>query len=204
MIRGLSLAESTGEPMMRTPRPAWLLWPLLLGSLPLVASAQEKILPGLWDHSFTMKSESGRMEMLQQQVQAQLALLPPAQRQQMETVLARQGVSINPQGNRFQVCVTPQDAQQDRLPQFDARCEQQVTERQGSTVRFRFACSTTPPVNGEGQYSVTSSKAYDGTANVTTTVQGQSERMVMTTQGRWAGPECGALGQRGGAASGAR
>lgn len=189
--------------MTHAPRSPWLL-ALLLGSAPLAASAQEKILPGLWDHSFTMKSESGRMELLQQQMQAQLALLPAAQRQQMEAMLARQGVSVNPQANRFQVCVTSQDAQQDRLPQFDARCEQQVTERQGSTVRFRFACSTTPPVNGEGQYSVTSSKAYDGTANVTMTVQGQTERMLMTTRGRWAGPDCGTLGQRGGAAAGAR
>lgn len=185
---------------MHRPRPTLLL-PLLLIPAAFTAQAQERILPGLWDHSFTMKSESGRMELLQQQVQAQLALLPPAQRQQMEAMLARQGVSVNPQGQRFQVCVTPEDAQQDRLPQLDARCQQQVLERQGNTVRFRFACSTTPPVDGEGQYSVTSNKAYEGTANVNTMVQGQAEHMVMKTQGRWAGPDCGALGQRGGAAA---
>lgn len=188
---------------MRPPR-APLLLPLLLSTTALVAGAQEKILPGLWDHSFTMKSESGRMEALQQQMQAQMALLPPAQRQQMEAMLARQGASISPQGNRFKVCVTPEDAQQDRLPQLDPRCQQQVVGRQGSTVRFRFACSTTPPVDGEGQYSVTNNKAYDGSANVNTVVQGQPEHMVMNTHGRWVGSDCGGLGQRGSAASGAR
>jgi Protein of unknown function (DUF3617) len=177
---------------------------LLCATTALAAGAQEKILPGLWEHHFSMRSESGRMELLQQQVQAQMALLPPAQRQQMEAMLARQGVALSPQGNRFQVCVTPQDAQADRLPQFDARCQQQVLDRQGNTVRFRFSCSTTPPVQGEGQYRVTSRQAYDGSATVNTVVQGQTERMVLQTQGRWAGADCGALGQREGATSAPR
>lgn len=164
--------------------------------LALSAHAQEKIQPGLWEHSFKMKSESGRMEALQLQVQAQLALLPAAQRHQMEAMLARQGVSINPQGNSFKVCVTPEDAQQDRLPQLDRRCQQQVTGRDGNTVRFRFTCSTQPPFDGEGTYTVANSKAYDGTANVNTVVQGQPERMVMSTQGRWAGADCGELNRR--------
>lgn len=176
-----------------------VLWTAALLSLASAATAQQKIQPGLWEHSFSMKSESGRMEALQQQAQAQLALLPPAQRQQMEAMLARQGVSINPQANTFKVCVTAEEAAQDRLPQIDRRCQQQVLDRQGNTVRFRFSCSTQPPVEGEGTYTVNSDKAYDGQANVQMAVQGQPERMQMNTHGRWAGADCGALGQRGGA-----
>lgn len=90
------------------------------------ARAQEKILPGLWEHTFSMKSESGRMEALQQQMQTQMAALPPAQRQQMEALMAQRGVAIGPKGNTFKVCISKEDADADRLPQNDERCQQQT------------------------------------------------------------------------------
>lgn len=168
----------------------------LAAAAPPLARAQEKILPGLWEHTFSMKSETGRMEALQQQMQTQMAALPPAQRQQMEAMMAQRGVAIGPRGNTFKVCISKEDAAADRLPQNDERCQQQTLQRSGNTVRFKFSCATEPPASGEGQFTVTNPKAYTGSSTVNTVVQGQPERMLVSTNGRWVGADCGALAPR--------
>ena len=45
----------------------------------VTASAQTQA-PGLWEHSFTMKSDDGKMEKAMAEMQKQLASMPPEQR----------------------------------------------------------------------------------------------------------------------------
>jgi hypothetical protein len=169
-----------------------LIAPLLLVCTGLVV-AQEKINPGLWEHSFTMKSQSGQMEAAQKQMQAQMAALPPAQRKQMEEMMAQSGVAMGPKGNTLKVCISKEDAEQDRLPQSDDRCQQQSLQRSGNTVRFKFKCSGEPPTSGEGEFTITSPKAYSGKSTVNTVVMGKAERMELSTTGTWLSADCGKL-----------
>jgi hypothetical protein len=53
----------------------------------LSASAQS-MKPGLWEHSFTMKSQSGKMEQGMAEMQQQIAAMPPEKRKQMEQMMA--------------------------------------------------------------------------------------------------------------------
>src|SRR5690606_40136712 len=56
----------------------------LLAGLAAPVGAQQKMRPGLWAHSATVKSQSGQMEAALAQAQQSLASLSPAQRKQME------------------------------------------------------------------------------------------------------------------------
>ena len=82
---------------------------------PLVASAQTppKMRPGLWEHGFSMASQSGELEAAMKQMQQQMASLPPDQRKMMQDMMAKQGVGIGPGGNTVKLCLSKEDAERD-------------------------------------------------------------------------------------------
>ncbi|MBE0547059.1 MAG: DUF3617 domain-containing protein [Rubrivivax sp.] len=166
---------------------------LLLACLSTPAWSQ-KLTPGLWEQSVTMKSQSGRMEQGMAQMQQQMAKLPPDQRKMMEQMMAGKGVGMAVgQPNTVRICITPEQAARDEMPQHDGRCKQTAMERSGNKVRFKFSCTGDPPTSGEGEYTFESSKAHSGNVVINTAVQGQPERMEMQTRGRWIAADCGAI-----------
>ncbi len=168
---------------------------LLLACLSASAWSQ-KLAPGLWEQSMTMKSASGQIEQQMSQMQREMAKLPPDQRKMMEQMMGSRGVGMGAgpgQPTTVRVCVTPEQAARDELPQHDGRCKQTTLERSGNKLRFRFACSGEPPTSGEGEYTFESSKAHSGNVVINTAVQGRPERMEMQTRGRWLAADCGAI-----------
>lgn len=168
---------------------------LLLACLSASAWSQ-KLAPGLWEQSMTMKSASGQIEQQMSQMQREMAKLPPDQRKMMEQMMGSRGVGMGAgpgQPTTVRVCVTPEQAARDELPQHDGRCKQTAMERSGNKLRFRFACSGEPPTSGEGEYTFESSKAHSGNVVINTAVQGRPERMEMQTRGRWLAADCGAI-----------
>lgn len=163
---------------------------LLLCPLSHPAAAEEaKILPGLWEHSFTMKTQSGLVEGAMSQLEA----LAPEQRAMMEQMMAAQGVSLGPRGNTIRVCINEEDAARGEVPQMDSDCTQKVLKRSGNSIKVAFSCASDPPASGEGEITVLSPKAYTGKAVVYTTVQGISERMNIEQKGKWLAADCGGV-----------
>ncbi len=158
----------------------------------LGASAQS-IKPGLWEHSFTMKSQSGQMEKGMADMHKQLAEMPPAQRQQIEKMMAQQGVGMGAQTNTTKVCISPEDAARLDLPQPGGHCKQEITQRSGSTMKFKFSCAGQHPTSGEGEITFTSPTAYSSKSVVNSTVQGKPERMTMDQTGKWLSADCGTI-----------
>lgn len=150
---------------------------------------ENKILPGLWEHRFTVKTESGLLE----GAMGQLGALAPNQRALMEQMMAEQGVSLGPKGNTIQVCISPEDAARGEVPQMDSDCTQQVMQNSGNTIKVRFNCASDPPTSGEGEITFLSPKAYTGKAVVYTTVHGVSEQMNIEQQGQWLSADCGGV-----------
>jgi hypothetical protein len=163
------------------------------------ASAQPgKLQPGLWEQTMTMKSASGQMEAQMAQMQQQMANMPPDQRKMVEDMMARQGVAMGSAGRNttIKMCISPEQAERVELPQQEGDCKQEMVERSGSTMRFRFACKGNPPTSGEGEYTLASPTSYSGRTTVLTQVQGKPEKMEMTQTGRWLGADCGAIKPR--------
>ncbi len=169
---------------------ASLLLLALLG-MATAASAQQKIAPGLWEHSMTMQ---GAMGDAMAGMQQQLAAMPPEQRKQMEAMMAARGVALGGGAGApltVKHCVTPEQAARDEIPQRDGKCKQTSMQRSGNTLKFAFTCEG--GTTGEGEYTLSSPKAHTGKMVVNTVRNGKTERVEMLQSGKWLGTDCGAV-----------
>lgn len=170
---------------------------VLTGTVATSASAQQKMRPGLWEHSMSMKTQSGQMEAALAQAQKAMANMPPAQRKQMEQMMAAQGLGISsgPQGHILKVCITPEQAARDNLPQQDG-CTQKVQRVDANTMKVSFQCKGEQgdaPTSGEGTVSFQSDRAYTGQFKIKSTVNSKPEQIDMAQKGQWLSDDCGAI-----------
>lgn len=179
-----------------------------LVAIGLVAAAAgtaqaQKLAPGLWENSITVKSgdksNDGRMEAAMAQMQERLAKMPPEQRKQMEAMMANHGVGLGGPGgaaNTIRVCISKEQAERQEMPAAtEGRCQRETFERSGSTLKFKATC-TDPASTAEGSYTFTNDKAYVGNLVVNTNRNGRDVRMEMQQQGKWIGADCGTLKPR--------
>lgn len=170
---------------------------ILLGACltaPLQAQTYE-MRPGLWEHSFTLKSQSGKLERAMAEMQQQMANLPPEQRKMMERMMAAQGVQLG-SGDSLRVCISKEQAARAMVPQQHGNCRQEILERRGNTIKYRLQCTGDTTASGEGEVTFTSPTAYSGKSTFNTTVQGRDERMTMEQSGKWLSDDCGELKPR--------
>ena len=177
-------------------RPFALAAALLLSAVAAQAQAQtQKMRPGLWEHSVTMKSQSGQMEAAMAQMQKSLASMPPAQRQQMEQMMAQRGIGMGPKGNTVKVCISPEQADLDRIPPQEG-CTQDVRRTGPGSLAMTFSCPGAkgqPPTTGEGTMTFSGPTAYTGQFKVNTVSQGKPEQIDMAQTGQWLAADCGAI-----------
>lgn len=176
---------------------------ITLASAPASAQtppAMQKMRPGLWEHNIQMKSQSGQIESAMAQAQKAMAALSPAQRKQMEQMMAAQGLDIGLGGNgakgqTVKVCVTPEQAAMDEMPQQDG-CTQKVQRMDASTLKMNFQCkgdADTPPTSGEGTVQLQGPTAYTGQFKIKTALNGKAEQIDMAQSGKWLSDQCGAI-----------
>lgn len=145
--------------------------------------------PGLWQHSFTMKSESGQMEQAIDEALRQLEQLPESQRKMVEEMMASQGINLGLSGSSVEVCITEQQLQEGTLPQQEG-CEQTVTQEDNDHYFFEFQCAGDPPYSGSGSLSRVDREHYTGIAEFTTRMGGNPERITMHQEGQWLAEQC--------------
>lgn len=170
---------------------------LLPGALGLAHAQVQKMRPGLWEHSVVMKSQSGQMEAAMAQMQKSMASMTPAQRKQMEQMLAQQGVAMGPGGNTntVKVRISPEQADLDRIPPQEG-CTQNVQRTGPNSVAMAFSCKGPqgqPPTTGEGTMTFNGPTAYTGQFKVKTTSNGKPDQLDMAQTGKWLAADCGAL-----------
>jgi Protein of unknown function (DUF3617) len=155
------------------------------------AHAQTQV-PGLWEHTFSMKSTGGETEKALAEMQKQMASMPPEQRKQVEQMMASRGVGMGVGGATVvKVCVTKDDAARKAEPQFQEGCTQQVVQRTANTMKVKFQCTQPRPMTGEGEMTFISDKAYTGKSTVTSEANGKPQQMSMEMAGKWLGADCG-------------
>lgn len=167
----------------------------LLAAMAVPAQAQQKMRPGLWEHSVSMKSQSGQMEAAMAEMQKSLASMPPEQRKQMEQMMAQQGVGMGPKGQTVKVCVSKEQADLDHIPQQEG-CTQKVQRVDASTMKVAFSCKGgpgQPPSSGEGTVTMQGPTAYTGQFKFKTQTQGKPEQIDMAQSGKWLAESCGAI-----------
>ncbi|MGM0594913.1 MAG: DUF3617 domain-containing protein, partial [Pseudomonadota bacterium] len=113
-------------------------------------AAPDQLRPGLWEHTVEME---GGMQEAMQKLQKQLESMPPEQRQMMEKMMQSKGVPFANGAHTIKSCLSEERAKQGFAPQRDGRCQHEITERSGSTVKFQMRCSGNPPASGSGEYT---------------------------------------------------
>lgn len=155
----------------------------------LVQAQAFDVKPGLWEHSIDLKSESGRLEAALELARTQLALLPPAQRQIIESTLAQQGIKADFVNQTFQNCITEEEAASGTFSfAEDGGCDQTSVQNSGATTHIRFVCA-----QGEGELTLTNGTSYTGTSSMALDFGGTIEKATATHSGRWVGESCAAL-----------
>jgi hypothetical protein len=174
---------------------------LLIALLGLAGWAQaQKLTPGLWENTISMKSQNAEMDAAMSKMQAELAKMPADQRKMMEEMMSKRGVAMAPAaggapGTTMAVrsCISKEQAERGEPPEDDKRqCKRESLTRSGSSLKFKVVCSS-PPSTGEGEFTFVSDKAYSGKMTMTSQVSGKSTTMDMQQSGKWLGSDCGTL-----------
>ena len=166
-----------------------------LALVTLHAAAQTQV-PGLWEHSFKMKSQDAETDKALADMQKQMAAMAPEQRKQIEQMMASRGMSMGAQGTVLKVCVTKEDVARKAEPQFREGCTQQVVQRTASSMKVKFECTQPQPMSGEGEMSFTSDKAYTGKSTVMSQANGKAQQMTIEMAGKWLAADCGDIKPR--------
>ncbi|MBC7714611.1 MAG: DUF3617 domain-containing protein [Rhizobacter sp.] len=171
-----------------------VLFLILSTSLFFNAHAAEGMKPGLWEHSFTMKSQSGKVEKAMADMKKQMASMPAEQRKMVEEMMAKQGLSIGAGKPRtVKVCISKEQAEKMDIPTSqNENCKNEITKRTATNVSMKFTCSGTPKSDGTADFTLKGPTAYTGKAVINmTTKEGAPDRMDMDSSGKWLAADCG-------------
>ena len=172
---------------------------LAVATLAVAHAADVKLRPGLWEMQSTMKTSSGQMEAAMAKMQEQLASMPPAQRKQMEQMMAQRGMSLpsaaagGGTATTLKICMTQQDVDMDNIPTQEG-CTHKITRAGPGQLKMSFQCegkAGQPPSSGEGTMTLESPTAFSGQHQMHTQVQGKPEQVDMAQKGRWLSADCG-------------
>ena len=97
--------------------------------------------------------------------------------------------------NVIQVCITKEQAERDELPQQDAQrnCQQQMVQRTGNSVKFKFTCTGQTQATGEGEFTMSAGAAYSGHTVIHSVVQDRPQNLEMDQSGKWLAADCGSV-----------
>jgi hypothetical protein len=154
----------------------------------------QNLKPGLWEITNKMQTAGGQMEQQMAEMQKQMAAMPPAQRKQMEEMMAQRGMKMSATpggGMTIKICMTKEMIERDQMP-TQGDCKTTHQSRSGNTMKMAFAC-TNPPSSGEGEVVFTSSESYKSKSSITTTLQGKPEKITSEANGKWLGSDCGTI-----------
>lgn len=171
--------------------PPSLIAGLLLAAAALSASAQD-FKPGLWEIRQKPQLDPQRQAQMEQ-MQKQMAALPPEQRKQLESMMTKNGVSMNFQGGELTLksCVTKEQADRAALPRTEGKCEHD-SKRSGDKLLVNFRCSN-PASEGTNEITFLGADHYLTKSEIRSQRDGKTEMLRSTGEARYLGSDCGPL-----------
>jgi hypothetical protein len=155
---------------------------------------------GLWEMRTLKQVHDGqdmtaRMAAAQSEMQKRMASLPPAQRKQMEALMAKQGGGGGGAGDStMKICVSPQMAERDR-PVFppESKCEIIRFDRSGDRVSFEVSCNPEGRImTGKGESTVSANLIKSRMDMIMTDARGK-HTIQAESEMRYLGSDCQGL-----------
>jgi hypothetical protein len=164
---------------------------LLLAGAAMTAAAQD-FKPGLWEIKQKPELDPQRQAQMEQ-MQKQMAALPPEQRKQLESMMSKNGVSMNFQGGELTLksCVTREQADRAGIPKTEGKCEHD-SKRTGDRMLVNFRC-THPASEGTNEITFLGTDHYRTRSEVRVQRDGKTEVLRSTGEARYLGADCGSL-----------
>lgn len=170
---------------------------LALAALPFLMAATshaQSQKPGLWEITHKMGGNA-EMDAAMAQMQKQMASMSPAQRKQMEAMMAQHGGSMPTAaaggGMAVKVCISPEMAARDQMPQqTEGDCTTTITSRMPGSMKMSFVC-TNPPSKGEGTYTFPNDRSYTMSMTFSSERKGKTHTETLNGGGKWLSADCG-------------
>jgi len=180
---------------MKPSRPALLA--ALFAAVCCSASAQS-VRPGLWEMTSHTMSGDGQMSQAMAEAQKQFANMPPAQRQMLQDMMAKNGIKVSPGGDsvNIQYCLTKDMIDRREFPTGQqGDCRTTTTPTTGGW-NVNFTCNN-PPSSGTGVVQMQGDSAYTMTTNATTTAGpgGKPEKLTFKSSGKLVSANCADKGK---------
>ncbi|WP_306482000.1 DUF3617 domain-containing protein [Limnobacter sp.] len=161
----------------------------ILGAVLFVLSAQfafaAEVKPGLWEMEFDAQGMGPEAQAAMKQMES----MPPAQRKQMEAMMAQMGVSMGAKAGSVRFCITPEQAKANDVPvQDDGDCKNKVLSRSEKSMKVEFKC---PDTQGTATVSFLSPTLYETKIDAKTTEGGQQRNIQQTLKSKWVKASCG-------------
>ncbi len=164
-------------------------------ALTAASAGAQTMKPGLWEVNNKMGS-SPEMDKAMAQMQQQMASMSPAQRKQMEDMMAKQGMGMAGAANGgmvMKMCITKEMAERHQVPmQQQGNCTSTISDKTATGMKMKFTC-TNPPSSGESQMTFSGDSAYTMTMKINSNGQGGPKTMTMDASGKWLGSDCGSI-----------
>jgi hypothetical protein len=166
---------------------------IALAALAAIPAHAQTIKPGLWELNSKVRTGNAQTDQAVSAALSQLAVLPPAQRAQMEAIMAQNGVSVPQAGSdgslRMTACVTPEMAARKELPlSQQGKCTSKQTPVAGG-MDVTFNC-TDPASSGSGQVRMQGDNAYTASMQVTNNSGAGPQQATVESSGRWLAASC--------------
>jgi len=161
----------------------------ILGAVLFVLSAQfgfaAEVKPGLWEMEFDAQGMGPEAQAAMKQMES----MPPAQRKQMEAMMAQMGVSMGAKAGSVRFCITPEQAKANDVPvQDDGDCKNKVLSRSEKSMKVEFKC---PDTQGTATVNFMSPTQYETKIDATTSEGGQQRKVQQTLKSKWLKASCG-------------
>jgi hypothetical protein len=174
-------------------------FPLFLAAAALTTASlsvsAQTLKPGLWEISNKMGGNA-EMDQAMAEMQKQLAAMPPAERKQMEAMMAQRGMQMPKAaaggGMAMRICMTREMVERNEMPMEKSDCKITSQSKSGNTMKMAFSCPN-PPSTGETQFTLAGPEAYTSKVTVKTSVNGKNETVTMDGGGKWLAADCGAV-----------
>ena len=163
---------------------------LSLVALATSASAQ-MMKPGLWEMKQTTQVDPERKAQMEK-AQKAMESMPAAQKQMMQDMMAKRGVSMDFAGGAVTVksCITEEQVKRNLTPSHPAgNCTHDVS-RSGNVIHTHFVC-TDPATEGEGTTTLQGNTAFTSDVKLTRQRDGKTVTTAVSGEGHWVSADCG-------------
>lgn len=133
--------------------------------------------PGLWEIKTKMKSAKGETTDPMAHMKEAMAKMPPAQRKQMEAMMAKNGTVFGGEG--IKTCYTKESLNDDAAlmnqKKGPSKCTTKILEKSSSKTKMEFSCEDGS--KGTGEWNFSGNEKYNGVMKLTT-AKGQTSEIL--------------------------